>query len=181
MLACATARVDPAQNKTMSPDRSGCCGKSGQEARSGLHGAESWPIVAILMMRRSGTIARSSVEHAPGQLAQARWVEQYHLAAIDRDELLLAETAKHAADGFRRKAQIVGDIGPRHAEAEFGAGQAARRVSVAQVDEKCREPFVRGMIARQQRRRAELLAEQAEQVLLDLGLARGQRAHRGER
>src|SRR5574337_303185 len=136
------------------------------------------------MDRRSASdqaIARSNVQHAPRKFAQARRIEQLDLAAVDRDELLFAKPAEYATHRFRGKAQVVGDVGARHAEPEFGARQSARGVAVAQIDEERGKALVRGMITGQQRGRAKLLAEQPEQVLLDLGLACGQRAHRGER
>ena len=77
--------------------------------------------------------------------------------------------------------QVVGDVPTRHAQAETGAGKAARLETLAEVDQERRHAFVGGVVARQQRGRAQLLAEQAEQVLLQGRHARGQRAHRRER
>src|SRR6185312_4733512 len=92
-------------------------------------------------------IAWSDIQNAAREFAQPCRVQQFNLAAIDRDELLLAEAAEHAADGFRGKPQVIGDVGARHAEAALRAGQSARRVTVAEVHQECGKPFVGGMVA----------------------------------
>ena len=59
---------------------------------------------------------RSVAQYAPGAGLKRRTIDQFDVAALDTYQPVVLQAPEPAADAFRRKAQVVGDIGTRHGE-----------------------------------------------------------------
>ncbi len=104
-----------------------------------------------------------------------------HFALVDGNHAVIAETAQHAAGRFRRHAQVVGDLHPAHAQVEAQRRKTTPCIALGQVQQERGHARLGAMVGRHQRHLADLGAEQAEQLGLEAGHARGQQAHARER
>src|SRR5262245_3014842 len=67
----------------------------------------------------------SAAKDVACQCFEAGGVEEFELAALDVQQLLVLEAAEDAAHCLGREPQVVGDVGARHGEGESRRGESA--------------------------------------------------------
>ena len=86
-----------------------------------------------------------------GEFFQPDAVDQLQFAPVDLQQSVLLEAAQYPADGLRREAQIVGDVGARHRQLEPVGRETACGEPARQADQERGHALVGGPVAGQQR------------------------------